>query len=201
MRFFVLLISLILPSATFATESCLSTNQRVGATYGTAEFAGEPWVHTWTDGSQTAAPGHQIKVVVGDETVIYGADTPADLNSGWFDNLGSIANDDYGLGGGPYTIAVLRDGQIGMFNTDCDGPWPVRRNQPSNPVPVAGYEPITEPGALACVANEGIIEYIELELERGYNKNPLGEKLLFASYGAGRYVTGFDTWGKQISVW
>jgi len=196
MRFFVLLISIILPSFASAAEDCLSTEQRVGATYGTAEFVGAPWVHTWTDSNQSDAPGHQIKAVVGDETIIYGVSNAVDMNGVWFDNLGTLSR---GLGYGPYSATRLRDGSIQIYGTNCSS-WIVRHNQPSEPVPVAGYGPIDEPDVLACVADESIIEYIELKLNSGHNENPLGDKSLFATYGAGRYVTGFDTWGTQVLV-
>ena len=131
MRLMLLLISFILPSAAFAAEICLSADERVGATYGTAEFVGEPWVYAWTDGSQSAAPGHQIVVRVEDASLVYGVSNSAEMNDGWFDNLGSLTR---GLGDGPYTATQLRDGSVRIYGSDCNW-WRIRDNLPRIPCP------------------------------------------------------------------
>ena len=141
--FFCLLIPLL--HGTAQAQECISHTDRADATYGTAEFIGEPWTHIWHVDQEwnneagvwdsveppiehtLAVPGTAIRIRFEDDsTFTYGADLS---EAALADNLSTIHVYGYGGEPGPYQAMRTADGAIFLLDTERCEPvsWDLAR--------------------------------------------------------------------------
>lgn len=191
------LLTLASASAEAQQTDCLPEKYQEGAAYGTATFIGEPIKGVWEDGAPFFLAGHQLRLNLGDEIVVYGAENTEnarDLNSGWADNLSGLT---IILDGADGVAVRYRDGSIVVVNNDnCIMSWPLRRNFPTTPVTQGDVAPDL---MVECMSFFGVMEY-QLHDWRSASTNwvtnPIGKGRMFLGFGPDIYALGFDTWGK-----
>lgn len=136
---------LLLLSLTVATaQECISHTDGAGATYGTAEFIGEPWTYSWVvDQTWDNARGEWIAIdpithtvpVLGAAIHIrfadgsefrYGAELDYHAKG---DNLHTISHSGYGGEAGPYQAMRTADGRILLLDEERCEPvsWDLSR--------------------------------------------------------------------------
>jgi hypothetical protein len=127
---FTLFITLFLPVFVVAQE-CVSYITDEGATFGQAEFIGEPWDYTWAIDEEwdnnrgeyiaiapitysLPVPGEAIRIRFEDGTeFVYGADLSYHAKG---DNLSTLHTYGYGGESGPYEAIRTADGEIFLLD-------------------------------------------------------------------------------------
>lgn len=130
---FLALLTSLIPVAAFSQE-CISHTTPPGAVYGTAEFTGEPWTHTWQTTEEwdndagvwrplnppiensLAVPGTGINIRFEDgSTFEYGAGLSEPALA---DNLSTIYTWGYGGFSGPYQAMRTAAGEVFLLDEE-----------------------------------------------------------------------------------
>ncbi len=177
-------------------RSCLDADRASGATFGTAEFVGGPWDHTWSDGSTVRMPGEDLEMDFGTGDIVHWRN--GDDGAGvWADNLTTLQRS---MGDGPFTAVRLRDGSVFILNEECKASWGLVRNDPTSPVATDGT--VVVGPELECLAEAGILTFESIEVDKnGFRlDDPIRQTGGWGlSFGPGDYVVGVDTWGRRSS--
>lgn len=180
----------------WAETTCLIGDQSVGVTYGTADFVGGSWDHTWSDGSTVEVPGQDLEMDFGGGDTIRLRKDNRDPGA-WADILTTLQRS---LGSGPFTAVRLRDGSAFIINAECKRSWELVRNDPTAPIATDGT--IVTGTELECLAEAGILTFERIAVdENGFRlDDPIRQTGGWGlSFGPGDYVVGVDTWGNLSS--
>lgn len=118
---------------------CVAAERAAWSVIGTAEYVGDPWLHTWYTTQQwdndvgvwvniqpiarpIIVPGERLEVTLEDGTVFTYGEPLTDENRGiWADNLYSLATYSMANVSEPYYVAKRSDGAVYLLNVKHDG--------------------------------------------------------------------------------